>query len=205
MTNKINSDILNNETTHIINEHELNVKIPIGGKTVHVDPSHIDEKYRIYVDGSCSLKNNRGGIGVYNDTLNFNVSLCIDDLFEKKTNSITELYAVKHALTLISELNLPNPEQFTIHSDSKYVVDSLSKWIHNWKKNNWLRADKKPISHKDLIVDTYTLLCDLHIWTMLSRTCSSFHQKWFHASTSQKSRSCRIHLHQHRSSRFLQT
>ena len=147
INDEINSNILNNDTDDIINESESN--------DINL--------FKVFVDGACSLKNNRGGIGVYNDKLNFNVSLCIDDLFEKKTNSITELYAVKHALTLISELNLPNPEQFTIHSDSKYVVDSLSKWIHNWKKNNWLRADKKPISHKDLIVDTYTLLCDLHI------------------------------------------
>lgn len=126
-------------------------------------PNHDIDHFKVFVDGACSLKNNKGGIGIYNKKLNLNVSLCINDLFEKKTNSITELYAVKHALTLISMLNLPNPEQFTIYSDSKYVVDSLSKWIHNWKKNNWLRADKKPISHKDLIVDIDGLLCDLHI------------------------------------------
>lgn len=128
----------------------------------HIPDINIDH-YKIFVDGACSLKYNKGGIGVYNIKLNLNVSLCINDLFEKKTNSITELYAVKHALTLISMLNLSNPEQFTIYSDSKYVVNSLSIWIHNWKKNNWLRADKKPISHKNLIVEIYDLLSDLHI------------------------------------------
>jgi ribonuclease HI len=122
-----------------------------------------NDRFKVFVDGACSLKYNKGGIGVYNQLLNLNVSFCINHLFDKKTNSITELYAVKHALTLISMLNLPNTEQFTIYSDSKYVVDSLSIWIHNWKKNNWLRADKKPISHKDLIVETYDLLSDLHI------------------------------------------
>lgn len=122
-----------------------------------------NNNFKIFVDGACSLKYNRGGIGVYNEYLKLNISLCIDDLFDKKTNSISELYAVKHALVILNDLNLPNSEQYIILSDSRYVVESLTKWIHNWKKNNWLRADKKPISHKDLIIEIYELLSKLHV------------------------------------------
>lgn len=119
--------------------------------------------YYIYVDGACSLKKNNGGIGVYCEQLNLNISLCINNLFDKKTNSISELYAVKHALNILNGLNLSNDDNYIILSDSKYVVESLTNWIHKWKKNNWLRADKKPILHKDLISEIYDLIIKLNI------------------------------------------
>lgn len=119
--------------------------------------------YYIYVDGACSLKKNNGGIGVYCEHLNLDISLCINNLFDKKTNSISELYAVKHALNILNDLNLSNNNGYIILSDSRYVVESLTNWIHNWKKNNWLRADKKPILHKDLIIEIYDLMIKLNV------------------------------------------
>ena len=38
----------------------------------------------------------------------------------------------------------------TIHTDSKYVLDGATKWIHGWKKNGWRTADKKPVKNVDL-------------------------------------------------------
>ena len=117
--------------------------------------------YNVFVDGACSLKHNRAGIGVYSSDLNLNVSLCIDNLFNKKTNSIAELYAVKHALDLISDMKNTNPLQFaniTILSDSLYVVNTFTKWIREWEKKEWLCTNKKPVSHKELIIDIDTML-----------------------------------------------
>ena len=37
-----------------------------------------------------------------------------------------------------------------LHTDSKYVMDGLTKWIHGWKKNGWKTADKKPVKNEDL-------------------------------------------------------
>jgi ribonuclease HI len=123
--------------------------------------------YNIFVDGACSLKRNRGGIGVYCKDLNINESLCIDNLFYKKTNSIAELYAVKHALDLLYKLNnannILNTSEITIFSDSAYVVNSMTKWIRGWEKKNWLRSDKNPVAHKDLIIDIDKMLCDLNV------------------------------------------
>jgi ribonuclease HI len=40
-----------------------------------------------------------------------------------------------------------NVELFT---DSKYVMDGITQWIHNWKKNNWRTAAKKDVKNKEL-------------------------------------------------------
>jgi ribonuclease HI len=37
-----------------------------------------------------------------------------------------------------------------LHTDSKYVHDGISKWIHGWKRNGWKTADKKPVKNMDL-------------------------------------------------------
>jgi ribonuclease HI len=37
-----------------------------------------------------------------------------------------------------------------IHTDSKYVMDGATKWIHGWKRNGWRTADKKPVKNVDL-------------------------------------------------------
>jgi len=38
----------------------------------------------------------------------------------------------------------------TLHTDSTYVKDGLNKWIHNWKRNGWKTAAKKPVKNADL-------------------------------------------------------
>ncbi len=38
----------------------------------------------------------------------------------------------------------------TLYSDSNYVVQGINSWLDNWKKKNWIGANKKPIANKDL-------------------------------------------------------
>jgi ribonuclease HI len=37
-----------------------------------------------------------------------------------------------------------------LYTDSKYVLDGITKWIHGWKKNGWRTAAKKPVKNDDL-------------------------------------------------------
>ena len=54
-------------------------------------------------------------------------------------------------LAAISALNaLKEPCAVELHTDSKYVMDGISKWIHGWKKNGWKTADKKPVKNGEL-------------------------------------------------------
>ncbi|NLT08495.1 MAG: ribonuclease HI, partial [Ruminococcus sp.] len=46
---------------------------------------------------------------------------------------------------------LKEPCQVTLTTDSKYVVDSITKgWVYNWQRNNWIKSDKKPALNVDL-------------------------------------------------------
>ena len=54
----------------------------------------------------------------------------------------------------IEALNaLKRPCRVEIHTDSVYVRDGITKWIHGWKRNGWRTADKKPVKNADLWQD----------------------------------------------------
>ena len=45
---------------------------------------------------------------------------------------------------------LTRPCRVLLSTDSRYVMDGLTKWIHGWQKNGWKTADKKPVKNADL-------------------------------------------------------
>jgi ribonuclease HI len=54
-------------------------------------------------------------------------------------------------MAAIQALNaLKRPSKVRLHTDSKYVMDGVTKWIHGWKKNGWKTADKKSVKNDDL-------------------------------------------------------
>jgi ribonuclease HI len=61
------------------------------------------------------------------------------------TNNRMELMAAIRALEALKK-----PCRVTLSTDSKYVMDGLTKWIHGWRKNGWKTADRKPVKNADL-------------------------------------------------------
>jgi ribonuclease HI len=61
------------------------------------------------------------------------------------TNNRMELMA---AISALKALN--RPCRVKLSTDSRYVMDGLTKWIHGWRKNGWKTADKKPVKNADL-------------------------------------------------------
>jgi len=61
------------------------------------------------------------------------------------TNNRMELMAAIEALTA-----LKRPCRVTLSTDSRYVMDGLTKWIKGWQRNGWKTADKKPVKNADL-------------------------------------------------------
>jgi ribonuclease HI len=61
------------------------------------------------------------------------------------TNNRMEMTAVIEALNALVE-----PCAVTIHTDSRYVMDGMTKWIHGWKRNGWVNASKQPVRNADL-------------------------------------------------------
>jgi ribonuclease HI len=60
------------------------------------------------------------------------------------TNNIMELTAVIEALK-----SLTRPCAIILTTDSNYVKDGITQWIHNWKKKGWKTANKKPVKNKE--------------------------------------------------------
>ena len=97
----------------------------------------------IFTDGACSGNPGPGGWG----------AILRWDGKERElsggqahtTNNQMELTAAIRALEALKEKCAVN-----LYSDSSYVRDGIKTWIHNWKKNGWKTADKKPVKNADL-------------------------------------------------------
>ena len=106
---------------------------------------------KIYTDGAC-----RGnpGVGGWGAILKYDNKIKEIKGFSKETtNNIMELSAVIKSL---KELN--RPCNIIITTDSNYVKDGITKWIHNWKKNGWKTANKKPVKNKELWLELDNLV-----------------------------------------------
>lgn len=110
----------------------------------------------IYTDGACA--NNPYGNGGYGTIIvNGTQRQELSGGFQNTTNNRMEMYAVIKGLEALQE-----PCEATVYSDSKYLVDSISKgWVYRWQTNNWMRNKKDPALNVDLwqrILD----LCQKH-------------------------------------------
>ena len=97
----------------------------------------------IYTDGACRGNPGPGGWGA---VLQFgphhkNIKGAESDT----TNNRMELTAAIEALSTLKERC-----QVDIYTDSKYVQQGISQWMHAWKKNNWKTSAKKPVKNTDL-------------------------------------------------------
>ena len=93
-----------------------------------------------YTDGACSGNPGPGGWGVLLRMDGHEKELCGGE--RHTTNQQMELQAAVEALRALTR-----PCRITIISDSKYVVQGMTEWIHNWKKKGWKTAGKKPVSN----------------------------------------------------------
>jgi len=103
----------------------------------------MDKEAIVYTDGACSGNPGPGGWGA---TIKIE-----DETFEifggedNTTNNRMELIAAIKALEYLNENH-----KITLYTDSNYVKDGITKWIFNWKKNNWKTSTKKPVKNSDL-------------------------------------------------------
>lgn len=114
----------------------------------------------VYTDGAC-----RGnpGIGAYGFViLTDNTPIQQTNVYPQTTNNRMELEAVINALTFISKKKI-SFTTITLHSDSKYVIQGVTNWIINWKKNNWKTSAKKDVKNQDLWQQLDTLNNELPI------------------------------------------
>jgi ribonuclease HI len=97
----------------------------------------------IYTDGACKGNPGPGGWGVYLRSGANEKELCGGAA--NTTNNRMELMAVIEALNA-----LKRPCHVVLYTDSNYVRQGITTWIHSWKAKGWKTADKKPVKNEDL-------------------------------------------------------
>ena len=97
----------------------------------------------IFSDGACSGNPGPGGWGAI---LRYRGQERELSGFERATtNNRMELMGAIAAIEA-----LKRPSRVRLHTDSRYVRDGITTWIHDWKRRNWRTADKKPVKNVDL-------------------------------------------------------
>ena len=104
----------------------------------------IIKEVEIYTDGACSGNPGPGGYGV---VLKFGPHIReMSGAYENTTNNRMELMGVIKGLESLKE-----PCQVTVFSDSKYVIDAITKgWVLKWQSKGWMRNDKERAKNIDL-------------------------------------------------------
>ncbi|KUI98434.1 ribonuclease HI [Vibrio sp. MEBiC08052] len=101
------------------------------------------KQVEIFTDGSCLGNPGPGGYGIvlrYKST-----EKNLSQGFRLTTNNRMEMMAAVVALKSLKESC-----HVILTTDSQYVRQGITQWIHNWKKKGWKTADKKPVKNADL-------------------------------------------------------
>lgn len=97
----------------------------------------------IYSDGACKGNPGPGGWGAVIQYGKHEKEISGGDV--NTTNNRMEIQAAINALNMLIE-----PCKVTLFTDSKYVIDGITKWVEGWKRNGWVNASKKPVRNSDL-------------------------------------------------------
>ena len=101
------------------------------------------ERVTIHTDGACSGNPGPGGWGAILQYRDAEKELHGGE--PETTNNRMELTAAIEALSA-----LKRAAPVDLYTDSKYLRDGVTQWIHNWKKNGWKTSSKKPVKNADL-------------------------------------------------------
>jgi ribonuclease HI len=97
----------------------------------------------IYTDGACSGNPGPGGWGAVLESGSARREMHGGE--PATTNNRMELMAAIQALEALSR-----PAAVTLYTDSKYVLDGITKWINNWQRNGWKTSARQPVKNADL-------------------------------------------------------
>jgi ribonuclease HI len=101
------------------------------------------KQLEIFTDGACKGNPGPGGWGAVIRYGKHEKEISGSD--PDTTNNRMELSATIQAIKILIE-----PCEVKLHTDSRYVIDGITKWIHGWQRNGWKNASKQPVSNIDL-------------------------------------------------------
>ena len=101
------------------------------------------KQVEIFTDGACKGNPGPGGWGALLRMGRHEKELSGGEA--ETTNNRMELRAAIEGLNALIE-----PCAVDVYSDSKYVIEGITKWVHGWQKRGWVNASKKPVRNEDL-------------------------------------------------------
>jgi len=116
------------------------------------------ELIEIWTDGACSGNPGPGGWGAVLKSGAHEKELSGGE--PATTNNRMELRAAIEALNALKQAS-----RVVLHTDSQYVKNGVTQWIHNWKKRGWKTADGKPVANEDL-------------WRQIEAAAARHHVEW---------------------------
>lgn len=119
-----------------------------------MDPKEVE----VHTDGACRGNPGPGGWGAVLRYGNVEREICGGEAHT--TNNRMELTAAIRALSALRE-----PCVVQLFTDSEYVRRGITEWMHNWRRNGWRTADRKPVKNADL-------------WRELDAESSRHHVEW---------------------------
>ena len=102
---------------------------------------------KVYTDGACKGNPGPGGWGVYIQSNEDEKELYGGN--PETTNNQMEMQAALEALKHLKD----EDEVIELYTDSNYLRQGITEWIHKWKTNNWKTAAKKPVANRDLWIE----------------------------------------------------
>lgn len=109
-------------------------------------------RFEAYCDGACSGNPGPGAAGAvllaYEGTVLVKEKELVSAVEPTTTNQRQELVG---AIMILEALTRGQVE-ITIITDSRYVIDGITSWIHGWKRNGWVNSQKQPVVNKELWV-----------------------------------------------------
>ncbi len=124
------------------------------------------DKVIIFTDGACSGNPGPGGWA----------AILVSPLGKVReiggseahtTNNKMELTATLEALRMLSAVKKLSTKEIQLYTDSKYVIQGITQWVHGWKRNGWKTAEGKDVSNREL-------------WIALDEMVRGFQVEWLY-------------------------
>jgi ribonuclease HI len=121
--------------------------------TISTTTSICEDRLIVFTDGACSNNGSsraRAGYGVvwpYNHK--FNVSKRLQG--SEQTNNRAEFTALIEAQKIADKIDPTHEKPLYVYTDSELLINSITKWLPGWKRNDWKKSDKKPVLNQDLL------------------------------------------------------
>ena len=101
------------------------------------------KQVELFTDGACKGNPGPGGWGALLRLGKHEKELSGGD--PDTTNNRMEMTAAIRGLGALIE-----PCAVDLYTDSKYLIDGITRWVHGWKRNGWVNASKKPVRNAEL-------------------------------------------------------